>query len=144
MKKYRCTKVVEAARIQELYSNTLILDDGEEVLLPGILKTKLYRMAEEAGLNVEDGYYLKYDGGYVSWSPADVFEDDYYELVDPTPEERLYQNVEVYLRAAIVSLAEIEGSNLEVLSNFARAIDNMNYAVKEKAMYSKTKAVEVE
>ena len=134
MKKYQCTKIVEAARIRELYSNTLILDDGEEILLTGLLKTKFNRMAEEAGLNVEDGYYVKYEGGYVSWSPADVFEDGYHELVDLTPEEEVYNDVESFLRAAIINLADIEDSNVEVISSFANLINNMHFARSERLL----------
>ena len=135
MKRYQCTKTVEAARIKELYAtNTLILDDGEEVFLPGILKTKLYRMAEEAGLNVEDGYYVRYDGGYASWSPADVFENDYYELVDLTPEELIYNNVESFLRAAIVDLADTKNSNVEAISSFANLINNLPFARSERLL----------
>lgn len=147
MKQYQCTKIVEAARIRELYSNTLILDDGEEILLVPLLKTKFHRMAEEAGLNVEDGYYVKYKDGYVSWSPDDVFEEGYHELVDLSPEELIYNNVESFLRAAIIDLADLKDSNLDVISSMANMIGNMQHALimkQREREFARYKAIDTE
>ena len=33
-------------------------------------------------MNLEDGYRVVYKGGYVSWSPKDVFEESYKALDD--------------------------------------------------------------
>lgn len=44
-------------------------------------------------------------------------------------EEIIYRNVEAYLRTAIIELANIEGSDLDVLSCLINTISNMKYAV---------------
>ena len=130
MKTYKCHKIVKAARILEVYENTLVFGEGEEFLLSDVLKTKFSKMAKEAGLEIDEGYFVGYEDGYVSWSPVDTFERGYTELGEPSQEEMIYRNIEVYLRAAIIELADLEDSNVDVIAALARMIENMHYAIR--------------
>lgn len=82
MKKYRCYKVVEAAPIREIVSRETnirgmshdyaILRDGTPVTLP---VSFLRRGSPQDG-----DYLVRYDEGYLSWSPKAVFEAGYAPL----------------------------------------------------------------
>lgn len=144
MKTYKCHKIVKAARIIEVYENTLVFGEGEEFLLTDSQKTKFSKMAKEAGLEIEDGYVVGYEDGYVSWSPVDVFEKGYTELGEPSQEEMIYQNIEAYLRTAIIELADLPGSEMDVINCLVNAINNMKYAVqmqKERRQESQQKSM---
>ena len=130
MKTYKCHKIVKAARILEVYENTLVFGEGEEFRLSDLLKTKFSKMAKEAGLEIDEGYFVGYEDGYVSWSPVDVFEKGYTELGEPSQEEMIYRNIEVYLRAAIIELVDLEGSSPDVIATLARMIESMHYAIR--------------
>lgn len=75
MKKYRCHKEVNAIKIKRILhgyqgiDGALINSDDENVLVTNEYLTK---HKPEIG-----GYYVKYEGGYESYSPADVFESGY-------------------------------------------------------------------
>ena len=45
-------------------------------------------------------------------------------------EEIIYRNIETYLRTAIIELANIEDSNVDVIAGLARMIENMHYAIR--------------
>lgn len=142
MKTYKCHKVVRAARILEVYENTLVFGEGEEFLLSDSQKAKFSRMAREAVLEIYQGYFVEYEDGYVSWSPVDVFEKGYTELREPSQEEMIYRNIEAYLRAAIIDLADLEDSEMDVINCLVNAISNMKYAVqmqKERRQESQRK-----
>ena len=129
MKTYKCHKTVQAARIVDVYGTTLVLEGGEEFLLTESQKTKFSAMAKEAGFNIEEGYVVQYENNYVSWSPDDVFEAGNTEVKELSEEELIYRNIEVYLRAAIIELANIEGSDLDVVNCLVNAITSMKYTV---------------
>lgn len=129
MKTFKCHKTVQAARIVDFYGNTLVLEKGEEFLLTESQKTKFSAMAKEAGFNIEDGYVVQYENNYVSWSPDDVFEAGYTEVNELSEEEFIYRNVEAYLRTAIIELANIEDSDMDVVNCLVNTINNMRYAV---------------
>ena len=142
MKTYKSHKTVKAARIVDVYGNTLVLEAGEEFLLTESQKTKFSAMAKEAGFNIEDGYVVQYENNYISWSPDDVFEAGYTELKELSQEEMIYRNIEGYLRAAIIELANIEDSEMDVINCLVNAINNMKYAVemrKEESMEVESK-----
>lgn len=76
MKKYKCHKVVEAAKIlnirRESFSIVLLLDDSEHI-----------EISHDSDLcdRVEvGGYFVKYADGYESFSPAKAFEEGYTEI----------------------------------------------------------------
>ena len=137
MKTYKCHKTVQAARILEVYGNTLVFGEGEEFLLTDVLKTKFSKMAKEAGLEIDQGYVVQYEDGYVSWSPVDTFEKGYTEVKELSEEEIIYRNTESYIRTAIVELANIEDSNVDVIAALARMIENMHYAICEAGKVEK-------
>ena len=130
MKTYKSHKTVKAARIVDVYGNTLVLEKGEEFLLTESQKTKFSAMAKEAGFNIEEGYVVQYENNYVSWSPDDVFEAGNTEVKELSEEEFIYRNVESYLRTAIVELANIEDSDLDVMNCLVNTISTMKYTVK--------------
>jgi hypothetical protein len=76
MKRYQCHKIVEAAKVightttldeARTYS-TLYGDDGGEYEMP---------TARISGGNGVGGYVVRYEDGYLSWSPAKAFEEGY-------------------------------------------------------------------
>jgi hypothetical protein len=79
--KWQCHKVVEAARIAaiEPFRGTdlrLVLDFGEGYLEAVFVSPAwLEKHDAKAG-----GYYVLYDDGYASWSPAEAFEAGYTRL----------------------------------------------------------------
>jgi hypothetical protein len=81
--KYKCHKVVEAGKImsmvQDLENEKLILNLYEglnTVILPTKL-SYLRRHNPQTG-----GYYVRYDNGYESYSPAETFENGYTRIMD--------------------------------------------------------------
>ena len=142
MKTYKCHKTVKAARIVDVYGNTLVLEKGEEFLLTESQKTKFSAMAKEAGFDIEEGYVVQYENNYISWSPDDVFEKGYTEVNELSEEEFIYGNVESYLRTAIIELANIEGSDLDVMNCLVNTISNMRYTVKMRKEERERKLME--
>lgn len=82
---YKSHKTVRAAKIARIEhfenaEDSLVLLHFEE---PGVEPIRvtlgwLDRFKAKVG-----GYYVVYDGGYVSWSPADAFEEGYTRLEEP-------------------------------------------------------------
>lgn len=81
MKKYKCHKVVEAAKI--IAWNSVVNGDVQFKLETGewafISKTKV------GDLDKDLGYYVKYADGYISWSPTKAFEEGYSEIYEAVP-----------------------------------------------------------
>lgn len=74
MKKYQCHKVVKAVKCSDLtclseYKNQIHGDDG----LIYHITDNLFDRGKPTG----SFYYIEYEDGYHSWSPADVFEKGY-------------------------------------------------------------------
>lgn len=76
---YKCHKEVRAAKITHVDGNwagnrnTLILDAGEdEPVTVGVSSAYMDKHQPKAG-----GYYVVYESGYESWSPAEDFEAGY-------------------------------------------------------------------
>jgi hypothetical protein len=81
MERYRCHKVVEAAKILLVDDTGLELADGASV---GTTPEWLHRHRPEVG-----GYFVRYEDGYLSYSPARAFESGYRLMFLPTePTER--------------------------------------------------------
>lgn len=79
MQKYRCHKIVEA---QDLAAKGVELVLGDAFIrvrlngeLLGNIPTRIVPPREIA--EIEDGYIVKYEDGYTSWSPREAFEDGY-------------------------------------------------------------------
>lgn len=86
MKSYRCHKVVQAAKIVDLKdpdehrARRLVLEDfGEITVHPHQSQFKNATVG---------GYYVVYEDGYASYSPAEAFEKGYTEITEDerTPE----------------------------------------------------------
>ena len=72
MQRYKCHKIVEAAKGREV----AVQIEGSE-LTERILVTAEWpdRFKPESPFDL--GYLVKYDDGYMSWSPTKAFEDGY-------------------------------------------------------------------
>lgn len=83
--RYRCHKVVQAAKITDvelagLMTARLILDGAEE----GVVMKNMWVEKNSPGFDPKSlggGYLVRYADGYESWSPADAFEEGY-TLID--------------------------------------------------------------
>ncbi len=76
---YKCHKEVKALKIKAVRE----LDDGQIEITPAdrsyekIIVKKLSLGDHETAVG---GYYVQYDGGYESWSPAKAFEAGYTKI----------------------------------------------------------------
>lgn len=79
MKRYQCHKVVEAAKVvgfemqASSFTAQLVLDDDTIVDAPH----NVFRANTRSPVG---GYYVRYEDGYTSWSPAAAFEGGYKEI----------------------------------------------------------------
>ena len=75
MKKYKCHKVVEAGKItgisREFFSKLIIEDHGP---------VEVGQVYMERHNPYPGGYYVQYEDGYQSFSPAGAFENGYKEI----------------------------------------------------------------
>lgn len=62
----------------------------------GRAREKGYRVNQNC-LDTEGGYEVTYEGGYKSWSPADVFEKYYYMITDDNASKINKQDVEGFI-----------------------------------------------
>lgn len=81
--KYRCHKIVSALEIGSSEWNgdaTLTIAPRDDAFAPITLDEdtakRFKRMSDD-----DTGYYVIYEDGYVSWSPAQVFRDGYTEIL---------------------------------------------------------------
>ncbi len=85
LRRYRSHKVVEALKIHAIEET----HDGEFIVTPEL---GYYRPFEVSREYVEKhkpqagGYWVRYQDGYESWSPADAFEKGYSAIVEAEPE----------------------------------------------------------
>ena len=76
MPKYQSHKQVWALKIETV----TILDDGGADIVPADGNYGTFKVGKEyveKHKPQEGGYYVQYEGGYDSWSPADAFEGGY-------------------------------------------------------------------
>ena len=84
MKTYKCHKTVKAFKILDIYKNgsakggwfIVSFDDGTEIR--GVDVTD-YWAEKNTDLN-KGGYFVQYEDGYKSYSPAEPFEAGYTEV----------------------------------------------------------------
>lgn len=96
MPSYRSHKVVKAVKIEGVSENlaALIVDGGKTVTVGDPWLT---RHKPEAG-----GYYVRYEDGYSSYSPAKAFEEGYIRVGDnSTPSIAVLKRVQGELIAAM-------------------------------------------
>lgn len=77
MQKYKCHKVVEAEILSSFYDG-VVLESGEEVKMTSSQLNRIAAMARDS--KDGSGYLVKYEDGYLSWSPKDVFEAGYSKI----------------------------------------------------------------
>lgn len=68
----------------------------------GQAREKGYRVNQNC-LDTEGGYEVTYEGGYKSWSPADVFEKYYYMITDDNASKINKQDVENFIETVDVT-----------------------------------------
>ena len=146
MKQYKSHKIVEAAKIGDIDiladgGALLIFDDDVESI--SVDNAYLEKHLPEIG-----GYFVQYDGGYASFSPADSFEFGYTEfdpdaVVEPpsTPEtvvEGMFEWALIELRAGATvqrkryPMEEITmGVNAFVVESTARGMEMWIPAVED-------------
>lgn len=76
LKRYRCHKVVEAGRIESVRQSEFPAD-GRPVWIVGIEGESLTRFLEGKHAPEVGGYFVRYEDGYTSYSPAAAFESGY-------------------------------------------------------------------
>ena len=79
LRKYKCHKVVEAAKIKEVETTR---EGGLPILHLFFENREFVTINDEATQGrfpegCEGGYYVVYADGYCSWSPAKAFEEGY-------------------------------------------------------------------
>jgi len=77
MPKYRCHKVVHALKIKRVVNNedgTITLFPEKDTVYAPINRSVTFMLKKDVEA---PGYLVVYEGGYESWSPADVFEAGY-------------------------------------------------------------------
>jgi len=79
--KYTCNKVVQALKIEDIHKNSI---GGVSIIPVGIFKSFTVSPEYVAKHNpVVGGYFVLYEDGYESFSPAEAFENGY-TLMDVT------------------------------------------------------------
>ena len=80
------------------------------------------------------GYAVKYEDGYVSWSPADVFERSYFELTDPEGSKltendinRFFDKIDIRQLDEKTTLVRTELKNGFVSIEGSSCVDPKNY-----------------
>lgn len=67
------------------------------VMTAGEARAKGYRVNQDC-IDETHGYEVTYEGGYKSWSPADVFEKAYYKLADVDGNSITYKDVKGFVK----------------------------------------------
>lgn len=76
MKRYKCNKIVEAGEIASLGFGHVIMIGGECVHLDKDAEDRITKaMTDDWAKGL--GYLVRYEDGYLSWSPKDAFEGGY-------------------------------------------------------------------
>lgn len=76
MRKFKCHKMVEAEKITKIGSS----DNKTLLHLADGTSQEVSDRWTEAKEPAEGGYLVKYEDGYLSYSPAKIFEDGYTEI----------------------------------------------------------------
>lgn len=93
MKKYKSHKIVEAGKMtaMDAKSEQVLVDGGDWVQLDRRAFSRIAQAAHESVSALSPGYLVRYEDGYLSWSPAEAFESGYTELretggIHPAPQ----------------------------------------------------------
>lgn len=83
MQQYRSHKIVEAAEIVDIqFAGDMLTDSAELVTAEGevITVSAQYMVKHDPKVG---GYYVRYPGGYESWSPRLAFKEGYSRYTKP-------------------------------------------------------------
>ena len=88
---YRSHKVVQAAAIISMQPGqdgmgTINLEGDIAFPVTSETAQRILAMADSVQSRINEGVLVVYTDGYISWSPADVFEDGYSPFVEAPPE----------------------------------------------------------
>lgn len=86
MKKYLGVKIVDAEPAWKGYLFPQNGCDQSEQIIP-----KLTYLNDNVSTEWKDGYKVVYEDGYISWSPKDVFESSYKEMLEFVDSDGIYQ-----------------------------------------------------
>lgn len=84
MKKYKSHKIVKAFKILNIQAKGLRIYIHGSTPEETVLANRAYMRKHNPQVG---GYFVKYEDGYASWSPADAFEKGYsaVEVTEPVP-----------------------------------------------------------
>lgn len=84
LKRWKCHKVIQAARIIGLDPEDRVILDPQHVDLKRTFADRDECQPPKDWYDrfrgKKDGYYVIYEDGYTSWSPAEAFESGYSEI----------------------------------------------------------------
>lgn len=86
MPEWKCHKMVRAAKIVRLggftsaQSGDVDILDVDGLQLTVQLEAEVMRRVLQGATSADLGYLVRYEDGYVSWSPSKAFEDGYTRL----------------------------------------------------------------
>lgn len=115
-------------------------------MIAGEARAKGYRVNKNY-LDTEGGYEVTYEGGYKSWSPADVFEKYYYKLNDVDGNSIIEKDVKSFVRKIdnVKVGTKTTNTTLTCLTSFevhgqASCVNPENYDINVGANYAQIKA----
>lgn len=114
--RWKCHKIVHAAKIAHAYKDgdqlhwALAVNAGEPYWSIPVSDALRRRVLPE-GTDCSGGYYVRYEDGYESWSPAKAFEEGYMRLVGEPPALKPHDfNANGYCQLCGVSQIYVEDS----------------------------------
>lgn len=113
MKNYKCHKTVRAGKITAIenldgHIYYLKIEDREDVV---VTDDFINRHKPRVG-----GYYVRYQGGYASFSPAEAFESGYTDIMDSSDDPCDYEILLNRLRDALHNVARDHGWHDDALT----------------------------
>lgn len=75
MKRYKSHKIVEAGLIARFEGLDIVLANGERVRVNSEDHARIGNMRHD-----REGYLVRYEDGYLSWSPKKAFDEGYTEV----------------------------------------------------------------
>lgn len=140
LKKYQSHKVVEAFKIKEVIGIKL-MDEQGRALYVDIDYLEKHRPRE-------GGYFVKYEDGYQSFSPADAFESGYTELPSDnkvTKEQILNLIVDEQYHVfpgTTLTVCCLTLKNGYTITGESACVDPANFNAADGQFYAKEKAVD--
>ena len=128
MQKYQSHKIVEAARIRKMEAQpaerryAFELEQGDPHYVDQETGSRLAGMALDNGVEITTGWLVKYEDGYLSWSPNRAFTEGY-DLVQPSSGK---SNIKGYRE-----LSEGEINAINTIKDAGRDLEALIHNLKE-------------